>query len=249
MFLYPPPFLWCTLNATLDVITEIRICFSSLRLLLLHDLYSNRIESHSFLPGEAALRGLRRAARAPSDEDLRHGLTEDNQPVAVCSVHGALWLACCFSHYCWWQLLVSLGRTHDQQEPRLILCVWRWIWSGPDAAPPGGLLSLRAVITADCASQRLALIGLSLSVHWGKEELAFVRLPWRRGHLMRASALWLMTSLSPSDILQMDNLLHHSQFCTTVHKHKGHTSAERPEGTACSFHLRSIKTSGRCYLC
>lgn len=32
---------------------------------------------------------------APSDEDLRHGLTEDNQPVGVGSVHGALWVACC----------------------------------------------------------------------------------------------------------------------------------------------------------
>lgn len=72
-----------TLNATLDVITEIRICFSCLPLQLLHDLYSNTIESHSFFPEEAALRGLRRAARATSDEDLRHGLTEDNQPVAV----------------------------------------------------------------------------------------------------------------------------------------------------------------------
>lgn len=52
-----------------------------------------------------------------------------------------------------------------------------------------GSSPLRAVITADCVSQRLALIGLSLSVRWRKEELAFVRLPWRRGHLMRASTL------------------------------------------------------------
>lgn len=43
----------------------------------------NRIESHSFFREEAALRGLGRAARATGDEDLRHGLTEDNQPVAV----------------------------------------------------------------------------------------------------------------------------------------------------------------------
>lgn len=34
-------------------------------------------------------------ACAPSDEDPRHGLTEDNQPVRVGSVRGALWLACC----------------------------------------------------------------------------------------------------------------------------------------------------------
>lgn len=69
--------------------------------------------------------------------------------------------------------------------------------------------------------------------------LAFVGLPWRLGHLMKTSTLWLMTSLSPSDILQMDNLLHHSHARTTIHKHKTgvHLDVVKPHWTEAGFPL------------
>lgn len=52
--------------------------------------------SHIVFPRGSGLERIK-ASRAyvPSDEDLRHGLTEDNQPVGVGSVHGALWVVCC----------------------------------------------------------------------------------------------------------------------------------------------------------
>lgn len=69
--------------------------------------------------------------------------------------------------------------------------------------------------------------------------LAFVGLPWRLGHLMKTSTLWLMTSLSPSDILQMDNLLYHSHARTTIHKHKTgvHLDVVKPHWTLAGFPL------------
>lgn len=73
------------------------------------------------------------------------------------------------------------------------------------AAPPHlAPLFLRAVITADCMSQRPALIGLSLYMHlevgWGDggwgvgggggwEEPPYVGLPWRLGRLMSEPAV------------------------------------------------------------
>lgn len=192
-------------------------------------LYSNRIESYSFSQRKRAWEDLgkphtrskwwRSPTRTNRGQSTCRSLICARGPSGWCVALTILNGSC----------LESLGRTHEQQERWLLLLAWRWIWSGRDArCLLAGSSPLRAVITADCVSQRLALIGLSLSVCWRKEELAFVMLPWRRGHLMRASMLWLMTSLSLSDILQMDNLLHHSQFCTTVNNHKGHTSAAKP---------------------
>lgn len=79
----------------------------------------------------------------------------------------ALWGPCC--SLC----LESLGRTEEQRAP--------WLRSGGDTS--------RLLPPSELGSQRLALIGLSLSMRRRKEELAFVRLPWRRGQLMRASTL------------------------------------------------------------
>lgn len=143
--------------------------------------------------------------------------------------------------------LSSMRRTHDLQglgssclfgdgscwDPVSVWC------------PLPGSSLLRAVITADCMSQCPALIGLSLSMRWG-EGLSFVGLLWRLVYLMRTSTLWLMISLSPSDILQMDNLLHHSH--AAVHKLKGtHLSRAKPHWTDNSFHHESIKGSEHWY--
>ena len=57
---------------------------------------------------------------------------------------------------------------HDLQGPgssRLFGDGSRWDLAGVWCPLPGSSL-LRAVITADCMSQRPALIGLSLSVRW-----------------------------------------------------------------------------------
>lgn len=150
-------------------------------------LCSNRIESHSFSPRKRPWEDKGEPRRLTSDEDLR---SQTNGGQSTCRS-----LICargpsgrCFGRYSCWQLLVSLGRRRDQQEPSCLS------GDGSGRVPTRRLLAgsspLRAVITADCVSRRLALIGLSLSLmRWGKEELAFVRLPWRRGHLMRASTL------------------------------------------------------------
>lgn len=67
--------------------------------------------------------------------------------------------------------------------------------------------------------------------------LAFVGLPWWLGHLMKTRTLWLMTSPSPSDILQMDNLLHHSHTPAPQHTNSGgaHLSVVKPHWTEDSF--------------
>lgn len=71
------------------------------------------------------------------------------------------------------------------------------VWLPPPPPPCLAPLFLRAVITADCMSQRPALIGLSFSVHFGVggggwggwEEPPYVGLPWRLGRLMSEHAV------------------------------------------------------------
>lgn len=153
------------------------------------------------------------------------------EPSGCCSLYSSLcWYHCslrlmagatCNGEMRMWRL----QSRHDLQGPWFNVFVWRWILLGLCRCmvpPPPEVLSPQSCnhsrlhhVTAPCSNWPVTLSAL------GGEGLAFVGLPWRLGHLMRTSTLWLMTSLSPSDILQMDNLLHHSHTRTTIHKNKG----------------------------
>ena len=116
------------------------------------------------------------------DEDLQHGITQDNQPVAVWRVPesplGGVVCAALFvgitANCSGWQVphvLEGWGcRARGASmtcravgSSRLLGDGSCWDPAGVWCPPPGSSL-LRAVITADCMSQRPALIGLSLSV-------------------------------------------------------------------------------------
>lgn len=137
-----------------------------------------------------------------------------------------------------WERGISRADLTSRAEARHVF--WRWILLGPCwcVLSPVWLLSPQS-----CNHSGLHAMAFSsnwpvtLSALAGKG-LGFVGLPWRPGHLMRMSTLWLMTFLNPSDILQMDNLLQCSHTHTTTHKHKRtHVTLVKPHWTEDCFYF------------
>lgn len=114
------------------------------------------------------------------------------------------------------------------------------VWLPPPPPPCLAPLFLGAVITADCMSQRPALIGLSLSMHlgvgWGEsggrggwgggggrwEEPPYVGLPWRLGRLMSEHAV---TNDIPEPIGYSANGQFAASLTNDTQMEEAHTSA------------------------
>lgn len=200
--------------------------------------------SHAFHNGYKLVQDYSKAARVACDRWWRSP-AENNTGQSTCQrmicAQSPLGVVVCTrlsvgitAHCVWWQVPHVMERwgcgvfkADMTSRGRGSMCLfgdgscWDFagVWSPPpEVLSPQSCNHSRLHVTAPCSNWPVTLSALGGG---GEEGLAFVGLPWRLGHLMRTSTLWLMTSLSPSDILQMDNLLHHSHTRTTIHKNKG----------------------------